>query len=62
LEKALEMPPNERVVFAELILASIDFEKEEILESCVTEVKSRMIAVNEGKARLMDFGEIYHES
>jgi len=62
LEKALEMPPNERVVFAELILASIDFEKEEILQSWVTEVKSRMIAVNEGKARLMDFEEIYHES
>ncbi len=24
LEKSLDMPPNERVVFAELILASID--------------------------------------
>ncbi len=28
LEKALEMPPNERVVLAEMILASIDYEED----------------------------------
>lgn len=61
LEKALEMPPNERVIFAELILASIDFEEEEIRQSWVTEVTSRMKAVNEGRAKLLDFEGLYNE-
>ena len=55
LEKALEMSPNERVVFAELILASIDHEENEIRESWIAEVKSRMKAVSEGRAKLVDF-------
>jgi hypothetical protein len=59
LDKALEMPPNERVIFAELILASIDHEEEEIRKSWLTEVKSRMKAVNEGKAKLLDFEKLY---
>ena len=33
LDKALEMPPNERLTFAELILASIDYEEDEILQA-----------------------------
>ncbi|MFO7665155.1 MAG: addiction module protein [Desulfobacterales bacterium] len=61
LEKALEMPPNERVVFAELILASIDYEKDEILQEWMVEVKNRMAAVKEGKAKLLDFEELYNE-
>jgi len=61
LEKALEMPPNERVVFAELIIASNDCEKDEILQSWITEVKNRMIAVNEGRAQLLDFEGLYNE-
>jgi len=61
LEKVLEMPPNERVVFAELILSSIDCEKDEILQSWITEVKNRMIAVNEGRAQLLDFEGLYNE-
>jgi hypothetical protein len=61
LEKALEMPPNERVVFAELILASIDYEKDEILQEWIVEVKNRMAAVKEGKAKLLDFEELYNE-
>jgi len=61
LEKALEMPPNERVVFAELILASIDCEKDEILQSWIAEVKNRMKAVNEGRAKLLDFEGLYNE-
>lgn len=61
LEKALELPPNERVVFAELILASIDYEDEEIRQSWITEVTSRMKAVNEGSARLLDFEGLYNE-
>ena len=30
LKKILEMPPNERLAFAELVLASIDYEEDEI--------------------------------
>ena len=61
LEKALEMPPGERVTFAELILSSIDYEEEEIRQSWTAEVKSRMKAVNEGRASLLDFESLYSE-
>ena len=61
LEKALEMPPNERVAFAELILASIDYKEEEIRQSWIMEVKARIRAVNAGKAKLFDFEDLYHE-
>lgn len=61
IEKALEMPPNERVAFAELILASIDYEENEIRQSWIMEVKDRMKAVNKGKARLLDFKDLYNE-
>ena len=59
LEKALELSPNERLVFAELILASIDYEEDEIREVWLSEVKDRMKAVNEGKAKLLDFESLY---
>jgi len=61
LDKALEMPPEERVVFAGLILASIDYEEDENRKSWIAEVKSRMKAVNEGKAKLLDFEGLYNE-
>ncbi len=61
LEKALEMPPNERVAFAELILASIDSEEKEIRQSWIIEVKDRMNAVNEGRSKLLDFEDLYNE-
>jgi len=61
LEKALEMTPNERVVLAELILASIDHEENEIRELWLSEVKDRIKAVNEGKAKLLDFERLYNE-
>ena len=61
LEKALEMSPNERVVLAELILASIDHEENEIRELWLSEVKDRIKAVNEGKAKLLDFERLYNE-
>ncbi len=61
LEKALEMPPNERLTFAELILASIDLEEEEIRKSWILEVNDRMKAFNEGQAKLLDFERLYHE-
>ena len=59
LDKILEMPPNERVVFAELILASIEHEEVEVRNSWIAEVKDRMNAVNEGKAKLLDFEKLY---
>jgi hypothetical protein len=61
LNKALEMPPSERVIFAELILASIDHEEDEVRLSWVNEVNSRIKAVNEGKAKLLDFERLYNE-
>ena len=61
LEKALKMPPNERITFAELILASIDYEEDEIRQSWIHEVNDRMKAFNEGRARLLDFEGLYHE-
>jgi len=61
LEKALEMSLNERVVLAELILASIDHEEDEIRELWLSEVKDRIKAVNEGKAKLLDFEKLYNE-
>ena len=61
LEKVLEMPPNERVAFAELILASIDYEEDIISQSWITEVKNRIKAVSEGKSKLFDFESLYNE-
>lgn len=61
LEKALEMSPNERVVLAELILASIEHEEVEIRKLWLSEVKDRIKAVNEGKAKLLDFERLYNE-
>lgn len=60
-EKALKMPPNERVAFAELILQSIDYEGQEIREEWLKEVKLRMNAVKEGKLKILDFEEKYIE-
>ncbi|MES0490385.1 MAG: addiction module protein [Leptospirales bacterium] len=62
LDKVLEMPPAERVSFAELVLASIDHEDDELRKSWISEVKDRMQAVEDGKASLIDFEDLYHES
>jgi len=62
LEKALEMPPNERVAFAELILASVDCEMDEIRQSWIAEAEGRMKAVAEGRTKLLDFEALYYES
>ncbi len=59
-EKALKMPPNERLTFAELILASLEHEEEEIRHTWIEEVNERMKAVNEGKAKLLDFEGLYN--
>jgi len=60
LEKALAMPPNERAALTELILASIDCEEEEIRQSWIAEVESRMKAVKEGRAKLLDFEGLFY--
>ena len=61
LDKAMKMPPKERVAFAELILASIDYEEEKNRKTWITEVKNRMKAVKEGKSKLLDFERVYNE-
>ena len=59
-KKALKMPPNERLTFAELILASLDHEEDEIRHTWIKEVNDRMKAVNEGQAKLLDFEGLYN--
>jgi hypothetical protein len=59
-EKALQMPPNDRLTFAELILASIEFEEDEIRNAWIEEVRDRMKAATEGRANLLDFIRLYH--
>lgn len=61
LDKAMKMSPKERVAFAELILASIDYEEDIIRKTWITEVKNRMKAVKEGKSKLLDFERVYNE-
>jgi len=55
------MSPNERLEFAEILLASIEHEDEKIREKWITEVKERIDAVKTGKAKLIDFDSLYHE-
>ena len=59
-ERALKMSPNERLAFAELILASLEQEEDEVRAAWVAEVKDRMKAVNEGRAKLLDFKALYN--
>ncbi len=59
-DKTLKMAPNERLAFAELILASLEHEDNEIRNLWINEVKERMIAVNEGKSNLLDFEALYN--
>ena len=61
-EKALKLPVNERAVFAELILASLDQENDEVRLAWLNEVKDRMKAVKEGSAKLLDFEALYNAS
>ena len=59
INKAMKMPPIQRVALAELLLASIDYEEEEICEAWVSEVNERMNAVNEGRSTLLDFDALF---
>ncbi len=59
LEQAIKISPKERVVLAELILASIDNESEAINKIWLDEVQNRMKTVSDGKTSLLDFNELY---
>ena len=54
------MPPIQRVALAELLLASIDNEEEEIRQSWINEANERMKAVEEGRSKLHDIDEFIH--
>lgn len=60
--KAMKMPPIRRVALAELLLASIDCEEEEIRDAWISEVQERMQAVNDGRSTLMDFDALCREA
>lgn len=45
LERALAMPPSERTAFAELILASIDHEEDEVKQAWINEVKDMKLNI-----------------
>ncbi|MCM2285595.1 MAG: addiction module protein [Desulfobacula sp.] len=61
LDEAMKMPPNERIEFAQLIMASIDCEEDKIRKIWLDEVKDRRQAVKEGRSKLIDFDRLYHE-
>ncbi|MCF6148570.1 MAG: addiction module protein [Candidatus Kuenenia sp.] len=46
--------------FAELVLASLDHEDDEIRHAWVKEVNDRIKAVNKGQAKLLDFESLYN--
>jgi hypothetical protein len=60
LEKALKLSPNERLTFAELILASLEYEEDEVRFAWINEVNERMKAVKVGRAKLLDFECLYN--
>jgi hypothetical protein len=59
INKAMKMPPIQRVALAELLLASIDYEEEEICDAWISEVNERMNAVKEGRSTLLDFDALF---
>ncbi len=61
LNKALAMPTDERMAFAELILASVEIEENEVTQTRRDEVNARIQAVNDGSANLLDFESLYSE-
>ena len=60
ISKVMQMPPIQRVALAELLLASIDNEEEEIRQSWINEANERMKAVEEGRSKLHDIDEFIH--
>ncbi len=61
LNEALKMPPNERIEFAQLIMADIDCEDDKIRKLWLDEVSDRKQSVTDGRAKLIDFDNLFHE-
>lgn len=53
--KQMKIPPNARVLLAELMLENIDHADEGLRGIWLSEVKKRMQSVKEGKSKLLDF-------
>ena len=60
INKVIQMPLIQRVALAELLLASIDNEDDEIRQSWIVEANERMKAVEEGRSELYDIDEFIH--
>ncbi len=52
LDEALKMPPNERIEFAQLIMANIDCEEDKIRKLWLDEIEDRRQAVKDGRSKL----------
>ena len=61
LTEAIKIPPKDRVQLAELILASIDHEDDEIRQIWLNEVKDRMDTIQNGQSTLLDYNQRYVE-
>jgi len=58
LEKALELPAAQRVEFAEIILASIDYEDASVRNAWLKEVRERMESVKQGRTGMLDYDTV----
>jgi len=58
LNKALELPAAERVEFAEIVLASIDYEDASVRKAWLTEVRERMESAKQGRTRILDYDAV----
>ncbi|MGA1843641.1 MAG: addiction module protein [bacterium] len=59
LEKVLDLPPIERVEFAQLILASLEVEDKSVRNAWIKEVERRINDYKSGKSKLLDFEEVF---
>ena len=59
LEKVLDLPPIERVEFAQLILASLEVEDKSVRDAWIKEVERRINDYKNGKTQLIDFEEVF---
>lgn len=58
LEKALELPAAQRVEFAEIVLASIDYEDASVRKAWLTEVRERIKSAKQGRTRMLDYDTV----
>jgi hypothetical protein len=55
IEEAIQLPINERVQLAEMLLESIEYGNSKIDSLWIDEVKNRMQSVEKGETKLIDF-------